>query len=145
MNVTHSNGGHRRPDRIMDIIVEYALEMVDISGAILEHRQPLTDVQVEHVEIIHQRGIEFIVTFQEKMGLPVRDLRRYLSHDALSPLTVVVGFTQLILFEARTEPLPEAYMEAFDAIRDYGQALVEEVKTLHEQLWGFMQTMGIPR
>lgn len=129
----------------MDTIVEYASNVIDISTAILVHRQGLGKEDfVGHVETIHRRSVEFIEDYMTKRSLPVRDLRSYLNHDAKSPVTIVIGYSEFMMMVGKNE-IPPAYLEALQEIADYGYAIQEELEYFHDQVWTFMQEMGIPR
>jgi signal transduction histidine kinase len=128
----------------MDAILQYASNIIDISGAILEHAHGINRQQAQFVETIHHRTIRFANEYIEKREWPVQALRRYLNHDAMSPLTIVIGYSEWLIDGSFGE-LKDAYKEALEEIREYGYALQDEINDLHTQVWSFMQQMGIPK
>lgn len=130
----------------MDSIVELTSNVINIAGTILEHRSGISTAYAEHVETIYQRSVRFVDDYIEKQSLPVQELRRYLNHDALSPVTIIIGYSELMLMEGQQDgTLPAPYAEALQEIAHYGYAIQEELQDFHAQVWNFMQQMGIPR
>ncbi|MFW5691385.1 MAG: hypothetical protein ACOCXZ_02680 [Chloroflexota bacterium] len=128
----------------MDIILEYASTIADISGAILDHRHGINDTQCEHIATIHRRALAFLNEYSSKQTLPVQQLRSYLNHDALSPVTVMIGYSEWLLGDA-VGALSAPYRHAIEEMRDFAYALRDEIHYLHEHIWQFMQMMDIPR
>lgn len=128
----------------MDQIIEYASYTIDITHALLDHPQGLNEQQLDFVRVIERRAVEFITDFMQKQSTPVQELRRYLNHDALSPITVIIGYSEFALMEDQGRMHPD-YRDAFQQICDCGYAIQTEIKDLHEQVWTFMQEMDIPK
>lgn len=128
----------------MDTSLEYASQILDITSMILEHSSGLNHDQVQHVETIHRRAFQFVSDYMQKQSVPIQELRQYLNHDALSPITVIIGYTEVLLMEANGA-LAGPYREAIKEINTFGYALHEELKYMHEQVWDFMQKMEIPK
>jgi hypothetical protein len=128
----------------MDVSLEYASQILDITSMVLEHSSGLNNDQIQHVERIHRRTFQFIGDYMQNQSVPVQELRRYLNHDALSPVTVIIGYTEVLLMEA-SGTLVGPYREAVKEINNFGYALHEELKYMHEQVWNFMQQMEIPK
>ena len=128
----------------MDVSLEYASQILDITSMVLEHSSGLNDDQIQHIERIHQRTYQFIGDYMRNQSVPIQELRRYLNHDALGPITVIIGYTEVLLMGA-SGTLPGPYHEAVKEINTFGYALHEELKYMHEQVWNFMQQMEIPK
>ncbi len=127
----------------MDIIFQYAEQMIDLSDAILEHRHGLNDEQGRYMETIHKWSLDFITNLFEYQNTPLPQFRHFLNHDALTPLTVTIGYADILLMNALGE-LKDPYREAIQTIRDYSAGLMEEVRDLQQQLRDFMDSIGMP-
>lgn len=128
----------------MDVSLEYASQILDITSIVLDHSSGLNHDQIKHVETIHRRAFQFVSDYMQKQSVPIQELRRYLNHDALSPVTVIIGYTEVLLMEASGR-LSGPYREAIQEINNFGYALHEELKYMYEQVWEFMQQMEIPK
>lgn len=128
----------------MDVSLEYASQILDITSLVLQHSSGLNCDQKNHVATIHRRAFQFVDDYLNKQSVPVQELRRYLNHDALSPITVIIGYSEVLLMEA-SGALADPYREAITEINNFGYALLEELKYMHEQVWDFMQQIGIPK
>lgn len=128
----------------MDVSLEYASQILDITSIVLQHSSGLNNDQIQHVETIQRRAFQFTGDYMQKQSVPIQELRRYLNHDALSPITVIIGYTEVLLMEANGA-LTGPYREAVKEINNFGYALHEEIKDMHEQVWNFMQQMEIPK
>lgn len=128
----------------MDAIVDYASSMIDITNAMLEHSARLNPDQAEFLEIMYRKSMEFTRYYIDHQNAPVQVLRRYLSHDAISPLAIVISYADFMLTD-KLQPLPPAFAEAVAEVRDYADAIREELADLLEQVWSFMQEVGIPK
>lgn len=128
----------------MDHIFDYTASIMDIAHSLLENSQLLNNDQVYYVKAIYQRADDFIAAYLEKQYVTIQELRRYLSHDARTPLTVIIGCCDLLLSNTLGD-LHEAYREALVYIRKYAHGLHSEIQALYEEVWGFMQTVGIEK
>lgn len=128
----------------MDHIIHYGTNIIDLTQALLDHRHGLTEQQIDQVETMRRRAVEFVTDFYQMQSVPVRRLRRYLNHDALSPVTVIIGYSEVLLMGAVGE-LTGPYLEAVRQICDLGYALHESLQHLHDEVWAFMQEMGIEK
>ncbi len=124
----------------MDNIYSYANYINDITSAMLEQAGPLSQEQQEFLRIIRRNNHSFANAFFHHSSGPVEELRRYLSHDALSPVTTVIGYSDLML---TLGDLPPAYEEAIGYIRQCGHALHSELVDLHDQVREFMVSIGL--
>lgn len=128
----------------MDISLEYASQILDITSLVLQHSSGLNSEQKQHVSTIHRRAFQFVDDYLNKQSVPVQELRQYLNHDALSPITVIIGYSEVLLMNGGGN-LADPYREAIEEINNFGYALLEEIKAMHNQVWEFMQQMGIPK
>lgn len=128
----------------MDVSLEYASQILDITSLVLEHSSGLNRDQKQHIKTIHRRAFQFVDDYLNKQSVPVQELRHYLNHDALSPVTVIIGYSEVLLMEASGE-LADPYREAVMEINNSGYGLLNELKNMHAQVWEFMQEMGIPK
>jgi len=128
----------------MDAIFENASYAIDITHALMEYPGGLDQQQREFVQIIERRAVEFVTDFMQKQHLPIQSLRSYLNHDALSPITVIIGYAEYTLMADEGQLHPD-YRDAFQQICDCGYVIQDEIRALHEQIWQFMQEMGIPK
>lgn len=128
----------------MDHIIQVGTDIIDIALAVLDHPGGINQEQYEHVATIHRRAVDFVTTFYQMQSVQVRKLRRYLNHDALSPITVIIGYSQTLLI-GMSGPLSGPYEEAIQEICDRGYYIHEQIQLLHEEVWQFMQEMGIPK
>lgn len=128
----------------MDTITDYSVCILDIAVALAEHKAGLTAAQFEQVELIYRRTEDFLYEYMQKSNVTVQELRRYLNHDALSALTVLVASTELMLMNAMG-PLEGVYREAVEQLRDYSYALTDEIRNRHDEVWTFMQAVGLEK
>ena len=128
----------------MDVSLEYASQILDITSLVLQHSSGLNRDQKQHVKTIHRRAFQFVDDYLQKQSVPVQELRSYLNHDALSPVTVIIGYSEVLLMDGSGE-LAGPYREAITEVNNFGYALLDELKFMHEQVWGFMQQVGIPK
>lgn len=128
----------------MDATLEYASQILDITSLVLEHSSGLNRDQKQHVKTIHRRAFQFVDDYLQIQNVPVQELRSYLNHDALSPVTVIIGYSEVLLMAGSGE-LADPYREAITEISNFGYALLNELKTMHDQVWEFMQQVGIPK
>lgn len=128
----------------MDATLEYASQILDITSLVLEHSSGLNRDQKQHVKTIHRRAFQFVDDYLQIQNVPVQELRSYLNHDALSPVTVIIGYSEVLLMAGSGE-LADPYREAITEISNFGYALLNELKAMHDQVWEFMQQVGIPK
>jgi signal transduction histidine kinase len=119
---------------------------MDIAASMIEYAEALKiDAdQFVYVETIYRRADAFIGNYLEKQSVTIQELRRYLSHDARTPLTVIIGCCDLFISGTLGE-IHEYLREAMKEIRQYAHALHQELYHMHEHVWGFMQQMGIEK
>ena len=114
-----------------DNILQYSSYLIDLSNTLLEHRDGLTEHQAEIMDTIHRRSEQFQNDFLARYNTSIKKLASYLNHDALTPLTVIIGYSEMLLLEA-AGPLEGDYREAVEYLRDCSYALHEEVVELQK-------------
>ena len=122
---------------MIDEIYDYSSYIIEIAQAILEHTKGLNAEQVEQMEIVHRRAVDFITEFIEAQERELERFRSYLNHDALTPLSIVIGYTELLLMNASGD-LGDPYREAVQQIRDNGYVLRDLVREFHEFVLQFV-------
>ena len=104
--------------------------MIDLAEIMLEHKHGLNDMQADAVQTIHRRSIDFIETFIRKWHKNGEVFCSYLNHDALSPITVIIGYAEVML-QGMMGGLNEPYLEAMQQLRDYAvdtKAILDEMQ-----------------
>lgn len=85
-----------------------------------------SEKQRRYIEVIHQQALGFIAQYSEKGQQPVDVFQKYLRHDALTPITVIIGYAELLL------------MQAFGPLNDEEQAAAAHIsataRLLHDDL-----------
>lgn len=117
----------------MDNVLEYSTRIIDLCDLLVQHQDRLTCDQAEHIATIYRRAVGFITEFMQNQPATIQSIASYLNHDALSPITVMVGYSELMLMGAFGE-MDEVVCEVVGYIRDYCQALHEELKDLQTLL-----------
>jgi light-regulated signal transduction histidine kinase (bacteriophytochrome) len=114
---------------MMNEAVEYASQVIDLCDLLMEHRHRLTEDQASTVETIYRRAVGFITDFMQHQPNTIQKLASYLNHDAMSPVTIMVGYSELLLMNAMGE-MDAVVREVVQYIADYSHALHEELKDL---------------
>lgn len=117
----------------MENTVECATYVIDLTQAMLEYRQGLSDEQYEHIITINRRAVEFITSLIHNQSMSLDKFASYLNHDAMSPLTIVIGYSEVLL-AGMCGDLPSDYREAIEQVRDCGQMLREDIQEMHTAL-----------
>jgi hypothetical protein len=120
---------------------EYATYIIDLTDAMLNHRRGLSPQQINHLETIQRRAVEFITSFflHEKADLDT--LHNYLSYDAIQPISIIIGYSEYMLIGAAENMLP-TYREAVEELRDCGYALRDDIQDMLADLLEFMENIG---
>ncbi|MCU0514726.1 MAG: hypothetical protein MUE40_19400 [Anaerolineae bacterium] len=117
----------------MDNVVEYTTQIIDLCDLLLQHQERLSADQREHIATIYRRAVGFITEFMECQPGTIQAIASYLNHDALSPVTIMVGYSELLLMGGFGD-LDEVVTEVVGYIRDYSYALMDELKDLQTLL-----------
>ncbi len=112
-------------------MIDHATLIIDISLALIEHRRGLNDSQVASVETIHRRAVEFITSLIHNREMPLNTFASYLNHDARTPLTVIIGYSEVMLSDMLGELSPP-YRDAIQQICDCGYILDEDITEMHD-------------
>jgi hypothetical protein len=117
----------------MDSVVEYTAQIIDICDVLLQHQNRLTDEQALHIDMIYRRSVGFITDFMQLQPGTIQSIASYLNHDAFSPITIMLGYSDLMLMGVFGD-MDEVVREAVQYIRDYSGVLNEELKELQTLL-----------
>lgn len=126
----------------MNPTLEMAATIIDICLALMEYRQGLSDEQVGFVHTMHRRAVEFIETFLDKQVQDPRIFASYLNHDALSPITVIIGYAEVFVTGMMGE-LDPAYQDAFQEIADNGYAIREDISAYQQYMREALVNLGL--
>jgi len=94
--------------------------------------------------MINRRSVGFVTDFLQHEKGSLDGLVSYLNHDAMTPLTVVIGAGEVLVM-GMCEPLPPAFHEAVAEILEYAYALREELLMMLDDLLHFMKRVGYER
>jgi hypothetical protein len=76
-------------------ILELTYQIINQINILLDSTQHLEDKFRDKIDKIDSKMNEFITNYHSHLSLPTNEFVSYLNHDALSPLTVVVGYAEL--------------------------------------------------
>lgn len=76
-------------------ISDQAHEIIDYINTLLNSTQHLDDIFRNKLEKVERKMDEFITNYHTHLALSISEFASYLNHDALSPLTVVIGYAEL--------------------------------------------------
>lgn len=124
----------------MATTAEYSSYIIDLCGAMLEHRHGLTDAQIKRIVRIRKQTVRFITAYlqHESSDLPV--LLDFLSTQAIAPLRQIAGHTDMIL-DGRCGPVQADYAEAIGEIRDCTHAIYDELEDMYHHLRDLMSML----
>lgn len=120
--------------------LEYASYVIELTTAMLEHKRRLNTMHIDQIDTIRRRAVQFVTDMMLHENRPLDELVSYLNHDAMSPITIVIGFSELLLMEAT---MPQAFLEAMEEIRDCGYLIRDDIYDLRAQLLEFMENIGL--
>jgi hypothetical protein len=124
--------------------VDYAVYVIDLTDAMLNHRKGLNAQQIDHLGTINRRAVDFVTSFLQHENADLDTLFSYLSHDAMAPIALIIGYSEFMLMGGAGGMLP-AYRDAMQEIRDCGYALQEDMQNMMEELQEFMESIGYER
>jgi signal transduction histidine kinase len=122
----------------MQTTVEYGSYIIDITDAMMEHKQGLTNDQYDQIAVMHRRAVDFVTEFLQAEASHLEEFRRFLSHDAMSPITIVIGYSELLLMGASGD-LQGPYHEAVTNIRECAYAIKSDIEELHQAIREFLR------
>ena len=122
--------------------VEYGTYIIDLTGAMLEHRRRLEPNQVEHIKLIRNNAVNFVTDYLRHENAPLDRLMKFLSYDAQSSITIIIRACEMLSAGMYGE-LPGAFKEAIREIGDCGYAMHDDIQTTKEELEQFMTTIGL--
>lgn len=122
--------------------VEYGTYVIDLTAAMLEHRNRLTEEQAEQIETVHKRAIQFVTEFLQHENADLDTLLSYLNHDALSPVTIIIGSAEVMVM-GMLGKMPKPFMDAIEEIRECGYLLRDDLYDMQRELIEFMESIGM--
>lgn len=114
----------------MDPTIKQATTIIHAVQTLLEQAAYLNDEQIEHLWTIYHNAEEFISGFIDRRNLPPAAFAHYLSHDAMSPVTIVIGYAEL-LQSGICGTLPVECQTTLGEISEYGRILQDDLKILY--------------
>lgn len=122
--------------------VDYGAYIIDLTDAMLEHGQGLTDAQIQRLQMINRRAVDFVTLYMRNEDGSAPDLLNFLSHDAQTPLRIIMGCSQMLL-SGQCGPLRPVYAEAVDEIYECVCSMIADVQQMRMDLQTFMEAIGI--
>jgi hypothetical protein len=128
----------------MTSTTSYGSYIIDITDALLEHRQPLVAPQIEHLQVMRHNAVLFTTQFHrlEKRSLP--DLLTFLRDEAMQHINIIISYGEVLLMDTYGK-LPDAHKEALQELSECALALRQEIRDIREDLEAFMEEMGLDR
>jgi hypothetical protein len=125
----------------MTTTTQCATYIIDLSDAMLNHRQGLSAQQIAHLETINRRTVEFVTEFLLHENSDLDTLFNFLSFQAIQPISIIIGFSEYMLIGGTESMLP-VYREAIEEICDCGYSLRDDMQLMLEELVDFMDSIG---
>ncbi|MDQ7025529.1 MAG: hypothetical protein Q9P44_08220 [Anaerolineae bacterium] len=122
--------------------IDYAAYIIDLTNAMLEHRQGLSKEQFHRINFINHGAVEFVTGYMQHETLSAPALLQYLTHDAQRPLRAILGNCKKLL-DGQCGVLHVDYAEGVGEIHDCVFSMVDEIQQLCRDLQQFMATIGI--
>lgn len=122
--------------------IDYAAYIIDLTNAMLEHRQGLNKEQLHRINLINHGSVEFVTGYMQHETISAPVLLNYLTHDAQRPLRAILGNCKKML-SGQCGDLHVDYAEGIDEIHDCVYSMVDEIQQLCQDLRQFMATIGI--
>lgn len=126
----------------MSQMIEYGAYIIDLTDAMLEHRQGLNHEQIQRLQMMNRRAVDFVTTFLQHENASAPTLLNYLNHDAQNPLRIIMACSQMLISGNCGQMLPD-YTQGVQEIFDCVCAIVEDVQQMRMDLQNFMETIGI--
>jgi hypothetical protein len=126
----------------MASVVEYGSYIIDLSIAMLENPQGLTQSQAQHLRVIHQKAVDFLTGYLQHESSSLPNLLGYLQNGAIQPLQIIIGSSDKIL-SGDCGRVHKTYGEAVVEIRDCGYAMYDEVESMYDNLRNLMGNLGM--
>jgi len=76
-------------------ILDQGYQLINYINMLLSSTQRLDDNFRFKLEKVGFKMNEFVTNYHSHLTLPITEFASYLNHDALSPLTVVLGYAEL--------------------------------------------------
>ena len=122
----------------MTSTVDYSSYIIDLCTAMLDNSQGLTDSQVQRISMIRRQTVNFITDYLRHESSDLPQLLHYLDKEAVSPLRIVIGCSDMIL-SGKCGDIQQNYGEAIGEIRDCGYAIYDDVEDMHKKAQEYLQ------
>jgi signal transduction histidine kinase len=126
----------------MASFIHYAVYIIDLTDAMLTNSSGLNEQQVDFIQTIHRRSVQFVTDFLQYENGSLDHYLSYLNHDAMSPLSVIIGYSEFMLMGGAGDIQTE-YREAVEEIRNCGHYLRDQVTRTQKRVLKFMKQAGI--
>jgi len=126
----------------MATTIDYAAHIIDLSDAMLEHREGLNDEQFKRVSVINRATVDFVTEFMQYETTSAPALLNYLTNQAARPLRAVMKNAKMMLI-GECGAMENDYAEAVQEIFDCGRVIIEDVHHLRDDLQEFMKSIGM--
>lgn len=121
-------------------VVEYGTYIIDISDAMMEHREGLNAEQVTILRQIRDSAQTLVTQCLQHESADLVTLYYFLYGKAPVPVTHMINHCDFML---RMWKLHPAYEEAFQNIRECSVAIRQELGQMKADLVGFMEKIGM--
>jgi hypothetical protein len=125
----------------MTTTTDCASYIIDLSDAMLNHRNGLNAQQISHLETINRRAVEFVTEFLLHENSDLDTLFNFLSHEAIQPISIIIGYSEYMLIGG-AETMRPVFREAVEEICDCGYSLRDDMQLMLEELVDFMDSIG---
>jgi hypothetical protein len=122
--------------------IEYASYIIDLTNAMMEHRQGLNKDQFHRIGLINHRAVQFITNFMQKESISAPALLQYLTEEAQEPLRSIRGNCKKMLAGEYGE-FEDDFAEAIEEIHTCVYEMVDDIRQLCHDLKQFMVTIGM--
>lgn len=121
-------------------IVEYGTYIIDITDAMIEHRRGLSTEQLELLEQINERAVDFVTACLQNETTSLPTLYKFLDIEAPRLIELIKLNSEFLL---KFRKLHVNYRDAIKNIHQCTLAIKHELKQMKAELNGFMSKIGM--
>lgn len=121
--------------------VEYASYIIDLTDAMLEQRDVLSNPQIEHLQVIQKHAVRFVNRYFRKEKHSLEALLRFLQREAAQHINIIISYNEVLLMD-HLGTFDEAFKEACYEIAECAYELRAEVRQLQRNLESFKAALG---
>lgn len=107
--------------------------IIDLIAGLQRTTHNLSDKQISQIDKMSSKIGEFSAQYLTNSQLSIAEFASYLNHDALSPLTVVMGYAELFR-TVQNASLTEHQFVIIEDICDITQQLTENLRSLRNEM-----------